>query len=124
MGNRKLRIAPYKAVGKRSEGPQRRLHSVIAERALGRRLKGAEQVHHVDGNSWNNENSNLVICPNMEYHKLLHMRTAALEACGNPNWVKCSYCKKYDAPEALYIRKGGSSYHRECRNEHLRDARK
>jgi hypothetical protein len=49
-------------------------HVLIAERVLGRRLKKPEQVHHFDGNGLNNKNKNLIICPNMAYHKLLHKR--------------------------------------------------
>jgi hypothetical protein len=47
------------------------VHRVIAEKILGRRLKKKEVVHHIDGNTLNNENSNLLICT-IEYHTWLH----------------------------------------------------
>lgn len=69
-------------------------HRINAERALGRKLKGTERVHHVDGDKTNNSNNNLVICPNESYHKLLHARQRILELNGDPNADKyCSHHK-------------------------------
>jgi hypothetical protein len=70
-------------------------HVEIAERALGRRLPKGACVHHVDEDKLNNRNDNLVICPSNAYHKLLHVRMAARQACGNPDWRACTYCKQY-----------------------------
>lgn len=97
-------------------------HVLIAERLLGRELRKGVEIHHVDGNGRNNAHSNLVICPDHGYHSLLHMRTEAIDACGNPSWRKCSYCKKWDAPERLAFWKRGSVSgtviaHRECAND-------
>ena len=78
------------------------IHISVAEKALGHALPSGSRVHHVDLTRDNNANSNLVICPSQEYHKLLHARTEALDACGNANWVKCCICKEWDDP--LYIR--------------------
>lgn len=77
------------------------LHIRIAETALGKPLPDGAEVHHVDGDRLNNDRSNLVVCQDNAYHKLLHIRTRALKACGNPNWRKCTYCQEYDAPENL-----------------------
>ena len=52
---------------------KKRLHRVVAEKALGRELKDNECVHHLDGNKENNQNSNLIICTN-SYHSHIHAK--------------------------------------------------
>ncbi len=52
-------------------------HIAIAERALGKSLPALAKVHHVDGSTTRNANSNLVICENQAYHLLLHARGSA-----------------------------------------------
>lgn len=90
-------------------------HVLVAEKALGKPLPDGAVVHHVDGNGENNTPSNLVICPSQKYHLMLHQRMAAKQACSNPSWRKCYYCKKYDDPKNLYLRpKGDSAIHVEC----------
>ena len=69
------------------------MHTIIAERILGRTLPNRVEVHHLDGNGKNNHTSNLVICPDRAYHQLLHVRQKALDACGNANWLRCDRCK-------------------------------
>ena len=90
-------------------------HVLVAERALGKTLPLGAQVHHWDRDRGNNAPSNLVIRPDQTYHRLLHRRMAAMEACGNPNWMPCRFCKKYDAPENLYMSPNVThAYHRMC----------
>ena len=101
------------------------VHVLIAERLLGKELPRGAEIHHVDGNGRNNAHSNLVICPNHSYHALLHTRTEALDACGNADWRKCCFCKRWDAPENLAFWKRGSPSgtviaHRDCANRTLR----
>ena len=98
-------------------GVRQYLHRAIVERVLGRSLKGSECIHHMDGNRLNNNNNNLVVCPNGAYHKLLHKRTQAYDACGNVNKRKCYLCQKYDEiTNMTFIERSKDSfhYHREC----------
>ena len=105
------------------------MHQIIASRVLGRKLKRPAEIHHVDGNGMNNSNDNLVICPSRLYHMLLHKRQAAFDACGNANWMKCRFCKKYDDPtnlvgrKAYYRKKTPIMQHQECENEYVRNRR-
>jgi len=95
-----------------------RTHVEAAERAIGKPLPPRALVHHVDGNRANNENNNLVVCPNEAYHNLLHIRAEALQECGNANWRKCRFCKQYDDPDSMgkisKHRPNPGYYHREC----------
>lgn len=106
----------------------KREHTEIAENALGKKLPDGACVHHADMNKTNNAQENLVICPDHAYHKLLHRRTDAFNACGNANWVKCCHCKQYDDPVSLTVtnRKVNGivvplSYHKSCNTKNHRD---
>jgi len=91
-------------------------HRELAERALGRPLPSEVEIHHFDGDGTNNAPGNLVVCPNKQYHKLLHMRQRALEASGDPAKRKCGYCHRWDHVEAMSIVKTRpyAHYHRSC----------
>lgn len=93
-------------------------HILIAEKALGKYLPPKAQVHH-------HTKTQLVVCPDMAYHKLLHQRQRAYEACGHADWLKCSYCGQYDDPKNLYIRKNKrQGWHRSCQNSHKQSGRR
>lgn len=98
-------------------GVRFREHVAIAERAFGRKLPPAAVVHHADENPHNNAPGNLVICPSVRYHKLLHTRIKAMNACGNPNWRKCSYCGKHDDTANMRGEQSGRFVHVRCRND-------
>lgn len=91
-----------------------REYILIAESALGKYLPDKAVVHH--------HLDEVVICENQKYHMLLHQRKRASDACGNASWRKCHICKKYDAPENVTDR-GGGTYHKRCNDEH-QNARK
>jgi len=88
-------------------------HIYIAEKAMGKTIPRGAQVHH-------HSPTQLVICQDDAYHKLLHQRTRAFLACGNVHWRKCWYCKQYDSPSNLTIRKT-DCHHPNCKRKHLRD---
>ena len=99
-----------------------RRNILTAEKALGKLLPKAAVVHHVNGDTFNDKNWNLVLCENTGYHNLLHRRKRAYEACGNANWLKCKHCKEYDVPENLYVyARSGGAEHPKCVNQYHRD---
>lgn len=73
----------YKRV--KVDGKQCYEHRVIAEKALGRPLKFDEVVHHINMNTRDNRNCNLLVCTR-EYHTQLHarMEQAYGEQCNPP----------------------------------------
>lgn len=91
-------------------------HVVVAERALGKRLPPKAVVHHADGDKTNNDPGNLVICQDRAYHNLLEKRIRAYRAVGKADWRMCQYCRRWDAPENLYLSpmSGGQARHRSC----------
>lgn len=94
-----------------------REHILIAEKAFGKALPNGAEVHHINGKKNDNKNNNLIICQDHTYHMLIDKRSRAYYVCGNADWVKCPYCKKYDAQENMMIFKGQTSAaHRDCRN--------
>ena len=99
------------------------MHIVIAEMAIKKPLPPKAVVHHVDGDKRNNWPFNLVICQDQRYHKLLHQRQAALEACGDANKLKCKFCGEYDSIENLriYTSKTKNIHHAECNRKYLND---
>lgn len=101
-------------------------HIAVAEKAIGKVLPHGALVHHVDEDTLNNDPKNLVICPDEAYHKLLHRRMRALDACGNANWVKCQYCQGWDDPRNMSSvqkndRPSTTYWHVSCRQEYRKD---
>lgn len=93
-------------------------HRLLAEKVLGKVLPVGVVVHHHTKNQ-------LVICQKNTYHNLLHRRTRALKVCGHASWRKCWICKKYDAPENLYVPAGrGTCFHRNCHAVYEAERRK
>ena len=98
-------------------------HVQKAESVFGKKLPKHAVVHHVDGNKQNNENSNLVICPDRAYHNLIHARENALIASGSANNKKCCRCGKYDIPDNLSS-SANQSYHKLCNSIHVKRFKK
>jgi hypothetical protein len=89
--------------------------AVVVSARAGRPLPVGAQVHHVDGNRSENRPGNLVVCPDISYHMLLHQRERARSACGNPDFRPCQRCGQYDDPGAM-VPSGKQFVHRPCRN--------
>ncbi len=90
-------------------------HILIAEKALGHALTSDHPVHHADGKTRHNVNSNLVICQDIAYHHLLHVRTRALRESGNANNRWCSICKTWDRPENIIDIGHNTGAHHDCK---------
>jgi len=78
-------------------------HRVVAEKILGRRLRGSEIPHHKNGIRTDNRPSNIEVMPSRAHHALKHRRRQDLRVPGEPNqWVACAcrcgrHFRKFDA---------------------------
>jgi hypothetical protein len=98
---------------------------------LGKKLPGGSVVHHVNENGLDDSNNNLVLCEDASYHRLLHLRTAALKATGNPHARRCRFCKQWDIPgngDFVHIKRtckcsigDGRYHHRSCAAKYARE---
>lgn len=78
-------------------------HVLVAEKALGHVLPDGAVVHHHDGNGFNNDPSNLVICENQSYHVLIHARQRMLNFGADPDAeAKCSRCGLIKPLDSFY----------------------
>lgn len=112
-GTGTMSVYGYRVV--RHNGKSVHEHRVIAEKALGKPLPSEAVVHHWDKDRTNNRNDNLLICPDVAYHNLIHRRMDAMEATGDPNKRKCEVCNAYDDEDALVgLGARNRMAHREC----------
>lgn len=76
-GGKNLTCQGYYRIWNGIGQPRALEHRVIAEGALGRKLKPNEIVHHINGDGSDNRNKNLLIC-DKSYHNWLHWKMADL----------------------------------------------
>lgn len=97
-------------------------HILVVEAAMGKYLREGTEVHHVDRTKTNNANNNIVACHDIAYHQLLHRRQRALDACGDANWLMCTYCKQWGPPSDVFQRSNRpSAYHQTCNARYYRE---
>ncbi len=102
----------------RKNGVDHREHVEIVERILGMKLPSQAEIHHVNGDPSDNRVENLVVCEDRAYHMLLHQRMRARDACGNPNWRRCAFCKQYSDLKLMKFLNTGMAYHPSCRSQY------
>lgn len=109
--------APECSRARKRDGYARRCN-VVAEKALGKPLPPKSQIHHFDENKRNDSNTNLVICEDESYHRLLHKRKRILDKGGNPNNdFICNKCDSIKSKYNFYTSKSSSSgYQSWCKN--------
>jgi hypothetical protein len=74
-------------------GSGRLVHRLVAEKAMGRKLKEGEEVHHVNGDKKDSRRDNLVVCTR-SYHQLIHERLRVQQCSYNPNeYLWCGHHK-------------------------------
>lgn len=84
---------PKFSIGKQNDY---HVHRYVAEKVLGRKLKGRESIHHLNYNKQDCRRNNLIICPDDRYHHLLHARTDSINDGYNPDlYGYCTDCKAY-----------------------------
>lgn len=97
-------------------------HILVVEKAMGKPLPPGAEIHHVNEDKACNFNKNLVVCQDVGYHRLLHKRQRALDACGHTDWRKCRYCGQWDDVKNLSIY-GPYASHNVCANKHQAELR-
>lgn len=76
-------------------------HILVAEKALGRHLPKDAVIHHINGDTLDNSNGNLVIYQDGKFHKLLHRRARAVQAGAPPDFRQCYLCKGFSSPQTM-----------------------
>lgn len=112
----------------RVDGVKKLAHVRMVEKILGRVLPPGVEVHHVNEVTSDNRPENLVVCQDRQYHRTLHARQRALDACGNANWKHCTYCKQYDDPSNMTGRASrgqeiNTFYHKACAAQRVREGK-
>lgn len=95
-------------------------HVFIMSGLLERALTNLEVVHHRDEDKRNNHPSNLQLFATSAEHEKHHAEQRALIACGNASFMKCRFCKTYDDPLVMVLRKTQhGAYHNKCYKEYM-----
>jgi LAS superfamily LD-carboxypeptidase LdcB len=95
-------------------------HILVMSEMLGRPLTKEEIVHHHDEDKRNNAPSNLQLFATKAEHNMQHAKMDALRISGNADFMKRPFCKTYDDPSKMYMRKTQyQAWHRKCKNAYV-----
>jgi hypothetical protein len=115
-----LYISNHPRAGKNHYIPE---HTLIAEKAIGHYLPPKAEVHHHNKIKGDNKHRNLIVCEDRQYHKIIHIRTAAYIATGNAHKRCCTYCHEYDDISNMRLnspKSSASTYiHKVCQNARI-----
>lgn len=81
LGNKSISTDGYVVVNL-GRGKRKYEHILVAEKAIGRKLKRGEVVHHINFVRHDNRNENLLVCT-IAYHLQLHARMRL-----HPHWIE------------------------------------
>lgn len=93
---------------------------LIVETVLGKDLPTKAVVHHIDRNSLNNSQNNLVVCENQAYHNRIHKRARSFQATGSPNNSYCFKCQTWKNVEEFKLQANGMTPKLYCKAKHAR----
>ena len=110
----------YQSRRENHTGKNTREAQAIVGRVLGKPIPSFAEIHHVNGNPGDNSPSNLVICEDASYHKILHDRTKALLEYGHAEWKRCYLCNLYDDTRNMSPHDKKGFYHKNCMALHAR----
>jgi hypothetical protein len=85
-------------------------HIVIIEQTIGKYLPPQAVSHHVNEIRSDNRKSNLVLCNDVAYHQLLHVRLRSYKAVGKVGNHFCLTCKTWQSDNNFYLRPEGTPY--------------